>query len=76
MTHSTLDSPLLSGHLISDVGGADPLDTASRCVRLLVELGDFDVIGHDGSVLNSSQGERDIHTRVVVLSYSSVCTRL
>ena len=68
MTHSTLDSPLLSGHLISDVGSADPLDTTSRCVRLLVELGDFDVVCHDGSVLDGSQSEGDVHSGVIVLT--------
>jgi hypothetical protein len=68
-THPTPDGPGLSSHLVLDVGSADPLDTASRGVRLLVQLGNLDMVGHDGTVLNSSQGERDVHTRVIVLTY-------
>lgn len=67
--YSTLDRPGLSSHLILDIGSADPLRTSSSRVGLLVKLGDFDVVCHDSSVLNGSQGEGDVHSGIVVLTY-------
>jgi hypothetical protein len=70
LAHSAFDSPLFSSHLVSDVGSANSLYTASRSIRLLVELGDLDVIGHDGTVLDSRQSKRDVHSGIVVLTCS------
>lgn len=74
-THSTTDGPLLSGHLVLQAGGADPVLSSARRVRLLVQSRDLDVVGHHGAVLNGSHDEGDVHARVVVLTWKCVSSK-
>lgn len=70
-TYSTPDIPLIAGHPVFDSSTAYPVG-ALDLVELLMNFGYLNVVGHDGTVLDSSQDQGDIHSRVVVLSCTSV----
>jgi len=68
VTHSALDGELFTSHLVTNGSGANSLSVLLG-IKLLVQLGDLDMVGHDGTVLDSCQNKRDTHSGIVVLSW-------
>lgn len=68
LTHSTPDGELVAGHLVLHSRRVNSLRVLSS-VKLLVQGGDLDVVGHDGTVLHRGHDEGDVHSRVVVLTW-------
>lgn len=71
VTHSTLDIPLFTSHVVLQSCTADPLLATSRSIRSLVNLSDLGVVRDDRTVLNGRHDERNVHSGVVVLT----CTK-
>lgn len=67
LTHSTSHGELVASHLVLHGRRIDPLRVLGS-VKLFVQCGDLDVVGHDGTVLHGGHDEGDVHSRVVVLT--------
>jgi hypothetical protein len=68
MTNLALDIPLFTRHPVLHPDTDDSLLSTMCRTRSLVDFNDFRVVGNNGAVLNCGHDQRNVHSRIIVLT--------